>query len=193
MPDDIPFKQENGDEETAREEIALENLTITIEAMWRLHSEINEWTRAADIKAGIVLATNGAIIAAIALAVNTASFLAIIEARHLVGAFMLATLAAVVISSVFAALCLVPPLREGEIISPLFTDYIAQRFPTAQAYEETIRATLVDANANLTQISHQVWTSARSQLRKLTYATWGIRFLIASLLFSLLTLLLAFL
>jgi len=193
MHDDRPFDWEKDDgEEEAREEIALENISITIEAMWRIYGEINEWNRGADVKAGIVLATNGAILAGAAVGLSTGTFLAAVQQRHPVYASMLVALTAIVLSSVCAALCLVPPLREGEIESPLFSDYIARHYPTAKAYEDAVRATLADAPSNLAQISHQVWTESRIQRRKLTYATWAIRFLIASLFFSLVTLLLAF-
>ena len=99
----------------------------------------------------------------------------------------------VIISSAYAALCLVPPLREGEITSPLFFDYVARHYPSAQAYEKDVRSMLTSADANLTQISHQVWTGARIVRRKISHINWAIRFFIASLFFTLLTVLAAFL
>lgn len=191
--EDIPFNRARGNEDAEREELALENLDITIEAMWRIHGEINEWSRGADIKAGIVLAANGAFVAGVAVALSTGSFLPIVHERQLAGAFLLVSLVAIVISSVYAALCLVPPLRVGEVESLLSPDYIARHFSTGTAYENAVRRTLADAECNLVEISHQVWTVANRLWRKLHYATWGIRFLIASLFFGLMTLLVAFL
>ncbi len=56
-----------------RREERLADMALAIETMWRAYSEVNEWIRAADIKAGTVLAANGVVIvAAVALAVGVA-------------------------------------------------------------------------------------------------------------------------
>ena len=190
MRNDTPGPPDDNHGLMRPEEIALQGIDISIEAMWRLYGEINEWIRAQDIKAGVVLAANGVlIIAGAALVVGGGSFSAIIHHQHAVNLCFLATIVTITISSADAALCLVPPLREGEVTSPLYFDYIARYYPSAQSYEEDVRAVLNTADANLTQISHQVWTSARSLHRKIVHINWSIRFFIASLVFSLLAVL----
>lgn len=194
MGHDFSDQRHKQHRETAgEEEVELERLDISIETMWHTNEQVNEWSRGADVKAGIVLAANGVIlVASAALAVGTGGFIALLETLR-VAIFFIAVLITVIISSGFAALCLVPPLREGEMSSLLAIDHIAFDFSTATAYEDAVRSALTDTNAMLTVVSHEVWTSARRAGRKLYYVTWAIRFLIASLFFSLITLLIAFL
>ena len=112
MDSNEPFRKWEKHEER------LEDVALAIETMWRAYSEVNEWIRAADIKAGTVLAANGVIIvAAVALAVGTGSFTTIVLTRHLAGFFLLATIVAVIVSSIYAALCLTPILihRPGAV------------------------------------------------------------------------------
>jgi hypothetical protein len=193
MSSEIPRARGDDDEsQRPEQEVALEGIDISIEAMWRIFGEINAWSRAADFKASVVLAADGVIlVAAAALAVGSNGFSAMLLAHHLVSLFVLLTLVSAVISSAFAALCLVPPFREAEQQSVLFMDYIARNFPDAPSYEQQVRATLTDADANLQQICHQVWSVARIFHKKVSFATWGVRFLIPALLCSLLALLLA--
>lgn len=190
--------RDNGSDEAhppRPEEVALEGIDISIEAMWRLFGEINEWSRAADFKASVVLAADGVILVAAAAlaAVGGSGIGAMLLSRRLVSVFLLLTLVNAIISSASAAVCLVPPFGEAEPESVLFMNYIARHFPDASSYEASIRATLTDADANLRQISHQVWSVARIFRKKVSFATWGVRFLIAALLCSLLALLFAFL
>ncbi len=187
-----PQHDENGD--LHPEEIALQGIDISIETMWRLYGEINEWIRAQDFKAGVVLAANGVIIVAgAALVVGGGSLSASVLHRLVASLCFLTAVVTVIISSAYAALCLVPPVHVGEVTSPLFFEFIALHYPSAQAYEEDIRTSLNTADANLKLISHQVWTSARSMHRKMSYINWAIRFFIATLFFSLCTVLFAFL
>ena len=194
MNDDTPDPRDEDGGFPRPEEVSLQDVDISIEVMWRLYGEINEWIRAQDFKAGVVLAANGVIIVAgAALVVGGGSFGIIVHHHASVVLDILAAIVTVIISSAFAALCLVPPLRVGEAQSPLFFAYVARHYHSARAYEADIRATLTTADAHLTQITHQVWTSSRSVYRKLTYIDWAIRFFIASLVFSLLAVLSAFL
>jgi hypothetical protein len=173
-------------------EVVETGVDLAIEAMWRLYGEFNEWSRSADVKASIVMAANGGVlVAATAIAVG-GGFTSIILRHGLVSLFCLAMAFGVIASSVYAALCLVPPLREGDKSSVLRFDYIACEFPSARDYEVAIRQSLINPDAELTLISHQVWSYARILHRKLDYVTWGIRFFIAALLFGLIALLLAY-
>jgi hypothetical protein len=175
------------------EEVAVEGIDIGIEAMWRVYGEINEWSRAADFKASVVLAANGVlIVAAAALASSAGSFSALLR-NFLVGICFFIVLVTVVISCAYAARCLIPPLKEGDITSLLFYGYIAAHFPSAHAYEKAVRQSLIDADDNLSQISHQVWSTSRIAKKKIEYTVWSVRFFIAALFFSLVTLIVAYL
>ena len=55
-----------------------------------------------------------------------------------------------------------------------------------------MRTILTNPEANLKEISREVWNSGRIADRKLIFATWSIRYFIASLFFILLTLLIAY-
>ncbi len=108
------------------------------------------------------------------------------------GFFLLLAIVAVIVSSIYAALCLTPILSTGEELCLLFLGHIHRRFPTARAYEDAVRVTMTDPEANLTEISYEVWNSSHVADRKLNFATWAIRYLIASLFFIFITLLLAY-
>ncbi len=172
--------------------LARPDIEISIEAMWQLYGEINEWIRAQDFKAGVVLAANGVVvIAGIALVQNGGGMSAALHTQ-IISLCSTLTILTVIISSAFSALCLVPPLREGAVTSLFFMEYIAQHYASAEEYAREIRATLASADANLAMISHQVWSSARSAHRKITHINWSIRFFILSLFFSLLAILFAY-
>lgn len=176
-----------------RHEERFEDVALAIETLWRAYGEVNEWIRAADIKAGTVLAANGVIIvAAVAMAVGTGSFTSIVLTHHLVGFFLIASMVAVIVSSIYAALCLTPILSTGAELCLLFIGHIHRHFPTVRSYEQAVRTTLTNPEANLKQISQEVWNSGRVADRKLAFATWSIRYFILSLFCILLTLLLAY-
>jgi len=176
-----------------KHEARFEGVNLAIETMWRAYSELNEWIRAADLKAGTVLATNGVIIiAAGALVVGTGSFTTIVLTHRPVGFFLLATLIAVIVSSIYAALCLTPILTPSPEVCLLFIGHLRRRYPTAKSYEDVVRTILPNPEANLREITDEVWNSAGNAERKLNYATWAIRYLIAALFCVLITLLLAY-
>ncbi len=176
-----------------KHEESFEDVALAIETLWRAYSEVNEWIRAADIKAGTVLAANGVIIvASVALAAGAGSFTAIVLTRHLAGFFLLATIVAVIISSIYAALCLTPIQSTAQELCLLFIGHIHRHYPLAQSYVEAVRTVLTDPEANLKEISLEVWNSGRIADRKLLFATWSIRYFIASLFCMLITLLAAY-
>jgi len=132
---------------------------------WRIYSDISDLIRFGDAKAGVLLATNGALAAVLLRALSDNKAL---SATHPLLILMAGAAGlALMVSVAFCLKCIIPARRAHGRDSLLYFGHLAQRpEPEYEEYLQDAQARLGDPQEALRQISRQVWINARVADRK---------------------------
>jgi len=156
--------------------------------LWQIYGLVNDWGRAADSKAAILIAGLG-VIATVALAKVVPNRCLVLQNGLLLATTALGV-ASGIVSLFFALKCLNPTLNVGEPNSLIFFAHIAQRFRAANDYREEIQICLSSEDVLYGQIADQVWANSRVAWSKYMAVAWAIRFFAATLVFAILAIVL---
>lgn len=141
------------------------------EDAWKSLSQINEWIRFADAKAGAVLAASGVLGAFL---VNDVPRLEDFKVHTTRAVLIAIAVVCVGLSSLVSLHILAPRLRTGEARSLIYFDHIARRYANDRNgfAENYLGLTKVDTDL-ARQIADQVWANsivARRKFRRVSYA-----------------------
>lgn len=128
------------------------------EALWRIYESINEWIRAADGKAAVILAADGVVATILAALGGTSnSSVQILTAPNVL---LWLGMIAVVFSATFSAGCLFPRLRAKAPRSLIYFKDIAETCSTPEAY--AVRSQQVIENDSLLakELCNQIWSNS---------------------------------
>ena len=140
---------------------------------WAALDQVGQWTRFADAKAAVILASSGVLGGLLLGRPASAGH----DAAAIRGIMLGVGLVAVALSAVFSLRALQPRLRIRRVTptSLLFFDHVARRY-AGDAAEYVAAFTQASADDALSQdVIGQVWANsivARRKFRQVTVATW---------------------
>ena len=160
--------------------------------LWQAHSNICEWIRFSDTKAGAILAIHTFIWGCIAAGHETAAELYV----QLKGCSETWSLLVLIVFCVFSAasaflslLSISPTLNVGEATSHIYFGHVAARkakgvkaVNSGTGSDQYIKDILsLNANQQEREVASQIWANSIVSWRKFAMVTWSIRFLWGSL------------
>jgi hypothetical protein len=125
------------------------------EHYWNTFTQINEWIRFADTKAGALITLNSIIIGFIASNLKTVTD-AISISDCLIALSVLGSLS-LIISLLFALKCILPNLSVGEPKSNIFFKHISKKYSNAQEFKEQ----LTTSTDTIDDLKTQIWANSR--------------------------------
>jgi hypothetical protein len=153
--------------------------------LWRIYEGINEWIRAADAKAGVILATSG-VIATVVATLATTRYSSMVNPT-LPNVLLWLGMAGIFLASFFSSSCIVPRLKPKCPASLLFFGDIANCFQTAEDYAKAYLESESDDPRLRSDLYNQVWMNsviAKCKFLAVTKATYSLVFAVLFLLIS---------
>jgi len=147
-------------------------VNATLDTLWKTYETTSDLIKFADAKAGAVLAANGIIIGS--LVANLQSSIVALHNHLALLILLLLIVAATTFSTYFSIVCLSPNTKFVASDSLIFFGSVAQ-FQTRNLYEEAARVAFADDTALLTQLTQEVWATARVATSKYRAVAWAIR------------------
>ncbi|MGW3468584.1 Pycsar system effector family protein [Saccharopolyspora sp. NPDC000995] len=145
---------------------------VNIEDAWKALQQTTDLIKAADTKAGAVLAASGVLGGVLVRALPAPQDW---TTRGLYTGSLLVSLGLVSVSILLALWVFVPRLNADESRSPLFFDNAASWYSTSNAFTSAYRDLLEDAERLQLSLCQQVWATSRVAQRKfraVTPAIW---------------------
>ena len=155
------------------------------EHLWHIYSTINEWIRAADIKAGLILTASGVIATVIAALEPTA--LSRCLDLTIPNVLLWLGMAAVILSVFFSASCIAPRVRPLAPDSLIFFGDIARAHCTPAEYADAWQGYTPNQRLLGEDLCSQIWANshvAQCKFAAVNRATTAFAFAVFLLLFS---------
>lgn len=139
---------------------------------WKSLTQVNEWIRFADAKAGAVLAASGVLGGLLVTSIPSREDFAI----HVVRSILLsAAIVCVGASTLITLRILAPRLRTGEARSLIYFSHIARRYADDRnAFVENFLSLVNDGDRHAEHVAEQIWANSRVAHQKFKSVTFAI-------------------
>jgi hypothetical protein len=144
-----------------------------IESMWNIYNNINDLIKFSDTKAGLILASNGAILSVIFI--NAIDRTINFSNYFLFLLFLSIGLTFGVLSIIISIFSIKPNLIEIDDRSLIYFGTISQKYRKESKYHEKVFETFNNETLTLGQISDEVWIISGIALKKyklINLSTW---------------------
>lgn len=157
----------------------------SLDYLWNTFSNVNEWIRFSDAKAGGIIVANGTVGPVILLSDTIKNLTA---NNGVASVFVVVCAITLIFSTGFALHSLLPRIhttktknQSNASRSVIFYGHIATDFKTAAQFEAGILKVLEDPMAARSQIIHQIWSNSDVATRKYRLVLSATRALYASI------------